>query len=111
MTAKNRKAFASLDFDMDLGGPFSFSDHDSGQAFLCIKLHISPFFLLIGNLFYRRPENEVPRPTLLRRTTIGNGTHFVCSYSIHVKCKLHEYFRLVHGYATELICHYSNRPS
>ncbi|KAL6861420.1 hypothetical protein ACP4OV_017120 [Aristida adscensionis] len=50
MTAKNRKAFASLDFDMDLGGPFSFSDHDSG------------------------PEDEVePRPTLLRRTTIGNG--------------------------------------
>jgi hypothetical protein len=29
MTAKNRKAFASLDFDMDLGGQFSFSDHDS----------------------------------------------------------------------------------
>ncbi|KAK3131453.1 hypothetical protein QOZ80_6AG0506650 [Eleusine coracana subsp. coracana] len=50
MTAKNRKAFASLDFDMDLGGPFSFSDHDSGPE-----------------------DEEVPRPTLLRRTTIGNG--------------------------------------
>ena len=36
MTTKNRKAFASLDFDMDLGGPFSFSDHDSGQ----VKCHI-----------------------------------------------------------------------
>ena len=32
MTAKNRKAFASLDFDMDLGGPLSFSDPDSGQV-------------------------------------------------------------------------------
>ncbi|AQK80050.1 Protein ENHANCED DISEASE RESISTANCE 2 [Zea mays] len=52
-TAKNHKAFASLDFDIDLGGPFSFSDHDSGQV---------------------KPEDEEePRPTLLRRTTIGNG--------------------------------------
>ncbi|CAL5045365.1 unnamed protein product [Urochloa decumbens] len=50
MTAKNRKAFASLDFDIDLGGPFSFSDHDSGPE-----------------------DEEEPRPTLLRRTTIGNG--------------------------------------
>jgi hypothetical protein len=31
MTAKNRKAFASLDFDMDLGA-LPFSDHDSGQV-------------------------------------------------------------------------------
>lgn len=31
-TAKHHKAFASLDFDIDLGGPFSFSDHDSGQV-------------------------------------------------------------------------------
>jgi hypothetical protein len=95
MTAKNGKAFASLDFDMDLGGPFSFSNHDSGQVFLCIKLHIIPFFLLIGDSFYRRPEDEeVPRPTLLHRTTIGNGTQFYfSSYSIHMKCKLHEYFR------------------
>jgi hypothetical protein len=30
-------------------------------------------------------------------------TVFFPSYSIHVKCKLHEYFRWVHGYATELI--------
>jgi len=29
MTAKNRKAFASIDFDMELGEQFSFSDHDS----------------------------------------------------------------------------------
>jgi hypothetical protein len=29
MTAKNRKAFASVDFDMELGGQFLFSDHDS----------------------------------------------------------------------------------
>ncbi|KAJ1257661.1 hypothetical protein BS78_10G012800 [Paspalum vaginatum] len=50
MTAKNRKAFASLDFDIDLGGPFSFSDHDSGPE-----------------------DEEEARPTLLRRTTIGNG--------------------------------------
>ncbi|AQK80044.1 Protein ENHANCED DISEASE RESISTANCE 2-like [Zea mays] len=49
-TAKNHKAFASLDFDIDLGGPFSFSDHDSGPE-----------------------DEEEPRPTLLRRTTIGNG--------------------------------------
>ncbi|XP_062227891.1 protein ENHANCED DISEASE RESISTANCE 2-like isoform X2 [Phragmites australis] len=35
---------------MDLGGPFSFSDHDSGPE-----------------------DEEQPRPTLLRRTTIGNG--------------------------------------
>jgi len=32
MSAKNRRAFASLDFDIDLGGPLSFSDHDSGQV-------------------------------------------------------------------------------
>uniref|UniRef100_A0A0E0L737 PH domain-containing protein n=1 Tax=Oryza punctata TaxID=4537 RepID=A0A0E0L737_ORYPU len=29
MTAKNRKAFASLDFDMEFGGPLSFSDRDN----------------------------------------------------------------------------------
>jgi hypothetical protein len=51
-TAKHRKAFASLDFDIDLGGPFSFSDHDSGPE---------------------DEDEEEPRPTLLRRTTIGNG--------------------------------------
>jgi len=50
MSAKNRRAFASLDFDIDLGGPLSFSDHDSGPE-----------------------DEEEPRPTLLRRTTIGNG--------------------------------------
>ncbi|KAL6629675.1 hypothetical protein ACP70R_029440 [Stipagrostis hirtigluma subsp. patula] len=49
MTAKNRKAFASMDFDMELGGQFSFSDHDSAA------------------------EDEEERPTLTRRTTIGNG--------------------------------------
>ncbi|CAN6271095.1 unnamed protein product [Urochloa humidicola] len=49
MTAKNRKAFASMDFDMDLGGQFSFSDHDSAG------------------------EDDEERPTLTRRTTIGNG--------------------------------------
>uniref|UniRef100_A0A453QGI4 PH domain-containing protein n=1 Tax=Aegilops tauschii subsp. strangulata TaxID=200361 RepID=A0A453QGI4_AEGTS len=38
MTAKNRKAFASLDFDMDLGGPLSFSDPDSGQVFLILYM-------------------------------------------------------------------------
>jgi hypothetical protein len=38
MTAKNRKAFASLDFDIDLGGPFSFSDHDSGQVIFSSSL-------------------------------------------------------------------------
>jgi hypothetical protein len=52
MTAKNRKAFASLDFDMEFGGPLSFSDRDSGPE-----------------------DEEEPRPTLLRRTTIGNGKH------------------------------------
>jgi hypothetical protein len=31
MTARNRKAFASLDFEMDLGA-LPFSDHDSGQV-------------------------------------------------------------------------------
>nr|CAB3445231.1 unnamed protein product [Digitaria exilis] len=49
MTAKNRKAFASMDFDMDLGGQFAFSDHDSAA------------------------EDDEERPTLTRRTTIGNG--------------------------------------
>uniref|UniRef100_A0ACD5Y090 Uncharacterized protein n=1 Tax=Avena sativa TaxID=4498 RepID=A0ACD5Y090_AVESA len=49
MTAKNRKAFASLDFDMDLGA-LPFSDHDSGPE-----------------------DEEEPRPMLLRRTTIGRG--------------------------------------
>ncbi|CAD6341989.1 unnamed protein product [Miscanthus lutarioriparius] len=49
MTAKNRKAFASVDFDMELGGQFLFSDHDSTA------------------------EDDEERPTLTRRTTIGNG--------------------------------------
>nr|XP_034604845.1 protein ENHANCED DISEASE RESISTANCE 2-like [Setaria viridis] len=49
MTAKNRKAFASMDFDMEFGGQFSFSDHDSAA------------------------EDDEERPTLTRRTTIGNG--------------------------------------
>ncbi|TVU13087.1 hypothetical protein EJB05_46763 [Eragrostis curvula] len=72
-TAKNRKAFASLDFDMDLGGPFSFSDHDSGQVSFSLSLSIyNCISELSSYLFYRRPEDEeVPRPTLLRRTTIG----------------------------------------
>ncbi|KAG2655327.1 hypothetical protein PVAP13_1KG004100 [Panicum virgatum] len=49
MTAKNRKAFASIDFDMELGEQFSFSDHDSAA------------------------EDDEERPILTRRTTIGNG--------------------------------------
>ncbi|CAD6252257.1 unnamed protein product [Miscanthus lutarioriparius] len=49
MTAKNRKAFASVDFDTELGGQFLFSDHDSTA------------------------EDDEERPTLTRRTTIGNG--------------------------------------
>ncbi|XP_062189579.1 protein ENHANCED DISEASE RESISTANCE 2-like isoform X2 [Phragmites australis] len=49
MTAKNHKAFATMDFDMELGGQFSFSDRDSAA------------------------EDEEERPTLTRRTTIGNG--------------------------------------
>uniref|UniRef100_A0A804P5N1 START domain-containing protein n=1 Tax=Zea mays TaxID=4577 RepID=A0A804P5N1_MAIZE len=49
MTAKNRKAFASMDFDMELGGQFLFSDHDSTA------------------------EDDEERPTLTRKTTIGNG--------------------------------------
>uniref|UniRef100_A0A8I6Y5Q2 START domain-containing protein n=1 Tax=Hordeum vulgare subsp. vulgare TaxID=112509 RepID=A0A8I6Y5Q2_HORVV len=49
MADKNRKAFASMDFDTDLGGQFAFSDHDSAA------------------------EEEEERPTLIRRTTIGNG--------------------------------------
>ncbi|XP_066378472.1 protein ENHANCED DISEASE RESISTANCE 2-like [Miscanthus floridulus] len=53
-TAKHRKAFASLDFDIDLGGPFSFSDHDSRPG-------------------DEDEDEEEPQPTLLRRTTIGNG--------------------------------------
>ncbi|KAL6657427.1 hypothetical protein ACP70R_005207 [Stipagrostis hirtigluma subsp. patula] len=48
-TAKGRKVFATMDFDMELGGQFSFSDRDSGA------------------------EDEEERPTLTRRTTIGNG--------------------------------------
>ncbi|XP_062187078.1 protein ENHANCED DISEASE RESISTANCE 2-like [Phragmites australis] len=49
MTAKHHKAFATMDFDMELGGQFSFSDRDSAA------------------------EDEEERPTLTRRTTIGNG--------------------------------------
>ncbi|EEC72292.1 hypothetical protein OsI_05467 [Oryza sativa Indica Group] len=49
MTSKNRKAFASMDFDTELGGQFIFSDHDSAA------------------------EDEEERPMLIRRTTIGNG--------------------------------------
>ncbi|KAF8676720.1 hypothetical protein HU200_046835 [Digitaria exilis] len=56
MTAKNRKAFASMDFDMDLGGQFAFSDHDSAA------------------------EDDEERPTLTRRTTIGNGKKLQQSY-------------------------------
>jgi hypothetical protein len=29
ITAKNRRAFASVDFDRELGGQFQFSDHDN----------------------------------------------------------------------------------
>ncbi|ONM25960.1 Protein ENHANCED DISEASE RESISTANCE 2 [Zea mays] len=46
---KTHKSFATIDFDMDLGGQFSLSDHDSAA------------------------EDEEERPTLVRRTTIGNG--------------------------------------
>ncbi|VAI52451.1 hypothetical protein VPH35_107666 [Triticum aestivum] len=49
MADKNRKAFASMDFDTELGGQFAFSDHDSAA------------------------EEEEERPILTRRTTIGNG--------------------------------------
>ncbi|XP_015688856.2 protein ENHANCED DISEASE RESISTANCE 2-like isoform X1 [Oryza brachyantha] len=62
MTAKNRKAFASMDFDMELGGQFLFSDHDSAA------------------------EDEEERPTLIRRTTIGNGP----PESIHDWTKEHD---------------------
>ncbi|CAN6206369.1 unnamed protein product [Urochloa humidicola] len=48
--AKNHKAFATMDFDMELGGQFSLSDRDSGA------------------------EEEEEQPTLTRRKTIGNGT-------------------------------------
>ncbi|CAD6216789.1 unnamed protein product [Miscanthus lutarioriparius] len=47
--AKTHKAFATMDFDMELGGQFSLSDRDSAA------------------------EDEEERPTLVRRTTIGNG--------------------------------------
>ncbi|KAJ1292265.1 hypothetical protein BS78_02G378800 [Paspalum vaginatum] len=47
--AKNHKPFATMDFDMDLGGQFSLSDRDSAA------------------------EDEEERPTLVRRKTIGNG--------------------------------------
>ncbi|XP_020112951.1 protein ENHANCED DISEASE RESISTANCE 2-like isoform X2 [Ananas comosus] len=50
LTAKHRKAFASCDFDMDNVGNMSFSDHESPPE-----------------------DEEVNQPTLLRRTTIGNG--------------------------------------
>uniref|UniRef100_A0A0E0MDF0 START domain-containing protein n=1 Tax=Oryza punctata TaxID=4537 RepID=A0A0E0MDF0_ORYPU len=62
MTAKNRKAFASMDFDTELGGQFIFSDHDSAA------------------------EDEEERPTLIRRTTIGNGP----PESIHDWTKEHD---------------------
>ncbi|GJN10790.1 hypothetical protein PR202_ga28913 [Eleusine coracana subsp. coracana] len=48
-TGKHRKAFATMDFDNENGGQFSFSDRDSAA------------------------EEEDERPTLTRRTTIGNG--------------------------------------
>ncbi|OEL16463.1 Protein ENHANCED DISEASE RESISTANCE 2-like [Dichanthelium oligosanthes] len=48
-TAKTHKAFATMDFDMELGGQFSLSDRDSAA------------------------EEEEERPTLIRRKTIGNG--------------------------------------
>uniref|UniRef100_A0A453MP78 START domain-containing protein n=1 Tax=Aegilops tauschii subsp. strangulata TaxID=200361 RepID=A0A453MP78_AEGTS len=54
MADKNRKAFASMDFDTELGGQFAFSDHDSAYN-KC------------------RAEEEEERPILTRRTTIGNG--------------------------------------
>ncbi|KAL6896952.1 hypothetical protein ACP4OV_007524 [Aristida adscensionis] len=50
-TTKNRKMFATMDFDMELGGQFSFSDHESGAE----------------------DEEEQEQPTLTRRKTIGNG--------------------------------------
>ncbi|KAK3127934.1 hypothetical protein QOZ80_7AG0580370 [Eleusine coracana subsp. coracana] len=48
-TGKHRKAFATMDFDNENGGQFSYSDRDSAA------------------------EEEDERPTLTRRTTIGNG--------------------------------------
>uniref|UniRef100_A0A0D9YL05 START domain-containing protein n=1 Tax=Oryza glumipatula TaxID=40148 RepID=A0A0D9YL05_9ORYZ len=62
MTSKNRKAFASMDFDTELGGQFIFSDHDSAA------------------------EDEEERPMLIRRTTIGNGP----PESIHDWTKEHD---------------------
>nr|CAB3455226.1 unnamed protein product [Digitaria exilis] len=47
--AKSHKAFATMDFDMELGGQFSLSDRDSAA------------------------EDEEEQPTLVRRKTIGNG--------------------------------------
>ncbi|PWZ20966.1 Protein ENHANCED DISEASE RESISTANCE 2-like [Zea mays] len=49
ITAKNRRAFASVDFDRELGGQFLFSDHDNTA------------------------EDDNERSTLTHRTTIGNG--------------------------------------
>jgi hypothetical protein len=75
MIAKSCKAFASLDFVMDLEGHFRSLIMTVGKFFM-YKMHITPFFLLIGDLFYHMREDEVPRCTLLRRTSIGNGTQF-----------------------------------
>uniref|UniRef100_A0A0E0DVW1 PH domain-containing protein n=1 Tax=Oryza meridionalis TaxID=40149 RepID=A0A0E0DVW1_9ORYZ len=52
MTAKNRKAFASLDFDMEFGGPLSFSDRDirkmkKSPGLLCFVGQLSGMALLI----------------------------------------------------------------
>uniref|UniRef100_A0A0E0HK35 PH domain-containing protein n=1 Tax=Oryza nivara TaxID=4536 RepID=A0A0E0HK35_ORYNI len=52
MTAKNRKAFASLDFDMEFGGPLSFSDRDNRKmkkspGLLCFVGQLSGMALLI----------------------------------------------------------------
>ncbi|XP_008645142.1 protein ENHANCED DISEASE RESISTANCE 2 isoform X2 [Zea mays] len=49
ITAKNRRAFASVDFDRELGGQFLFSDHDNTA------------------------EDDDERSTLTHRPTIGNG--------------------------------------
>jgi hypothetical protein len=70
-------------------------------------LHIGPFFLIIGDSLYCRPEDEddeeeEPRPTLLRRTTIGNGMQFyMISCSIHLNFIYLIYIILIYGDAVE----------
>lgn len=56
MADKNRKAFASMDFDTELGGQFAFSDHDSAYAtfhVLYCLIH-KPFAELARNLITKQ---------------------------------------------------------